>query len=172
MKSYRLLFVALLLCTAANAQNPRHQARVEERDARHQVAMRIMDSIVLSRHYCFTPISMEVEPAGRPLNIYDVRYNITMNGDEDVDIFIPCVVGITPPYHLRVLNYVMTYMSDYRAVQNQDGWNISFSTRTPDGVLRDFVFTVYSITGETTLDLTSEDEQVTVTYSGTLRGTY
>ena len=135
MKYVYLILAAALLATSASAQTgmtreqmeSRHQERVQMRDARHQTEIKQMDSIVLNRYYKFMPTSFQQEPAGNMHQIYSIMYSLAMYKDY-VDIDIPYIVGVVAPYHLTIMNYITFDIQKYTAVQNEDGWTISFSS--------------------------------------------
>lgn len=170
MKYAYLLIAALLVSLTVGAQETSRERRVQERETRNAAAMRQMDSIILSRNFRFTPNTMRIEPAGMLNNIYDLRYYIQMNGEQDVDFFFPIIRGVTPPYSIVLMNYISTDILNYRTVQGNDNWTVEFSSRLQDTEMYNFSFRIYPITGETVLTLTTSLNPA-VTYTGRFEGT-
>lgn len=175
MKYIYLMAAATMLWFTAGAQTPmqmdsRHAERVQERDLRHKADLQYMDSVVLSRNYKFTPNTFQQQPAGSMHQIYSVLYFVTLN-DDYADIDIPYIKGSIAPYYLTVMNYITTDLQGYTAVQTNDGWEISFSTNLYSVNKYTFKFTIYSVTRECVLSISS-DLYPTVTYNGSIQGTY
>ena len=156
MKYVYLILAAALLATSASAQTgmtreqmeSRHQERVQMRDARHQTEIKQMDSIVLNRYYKFMAMYKDY-----------------------VDIDIPYIVGVVAPYHLTIMNYITFDIQKYTAVQNEDGWTISFSSNLYSDNTYTFTFKIYSITREAVLNIAST-LYPTVTYYGSIQQIY
>lgn len=177
MKKIILLASLTLFGLGAFAQNAnyaqmdsRHAERVQRRDVRNADALKTMDSIVLTRYYKFSPTTFQLEPAGNLRNIYNVFYNITLRADY-IDVDIPYIKGLTPPYYVTTLNCITYDIQNYTAVQNPDGWYISFSSYLQGPNKYTFEFNVNAVSGEAILTLSS-DIYNTVTYSGSFMGTY
>ena len=178
MKYVYLILAAALLATSASAQTgmtreqmeSRHQERVQMRDARHQTEIKQMDSIVLNRYYKFMPTSFQQEPAGNMHQIYSIMYSLAMYKDY-VDIDIPYIIGVVAPYHLTIMNYITFDIQKYTAVQNEDGWTISFSSNLYSDNTYTFTFKIYSITREAVLNIAST-LYPTVTYYGSIQQIY
>jgi len=176
MKYVYLILAAALLATSASAQTgmtreqmeSRHQERVQMRDARHQTEIKQM--IVLNRYYKFMPTSFQQEPAGNMHQIYSIMYSLAMYKDY-VDIDIPYIVGVVAPYHLTIMNYITFDIQKYTAVQNEDGWTISFSSNLYSDNTYTFTFKIYSITREAVLNIAST-LYPTVTYYGSIQQIY
>ena len=183
MKLLYLILVATMLALSAAAQAPEdestmtreqreqhHEQRVEERAVRHQNELKYMDSVVLSRNYKFVPNSFQQEPAGNMHQIYSVLYFLSMRGDY-IDIDMPYLVGEVPPYHLTIMNYITFDIQKYTAVQDEDGWTVSFMSNLYSTNTYTFTFKIYSITREAVLTLASQ-MYPTVTYNGTVQAIY
>lgn len=183
MKHLYLILAATMIALSAAAQAPedestmtreqreqRHEQRVEERAVRHQNELKYMDSVVLSRNYKFVPNSFQQEPAGNMHQIYSVLYFLSMRGDY-MDIDMPYIVGEVPPYHLTIMNYITFDIQKYTAVQDEDGWTVSFMSSLYSTNTYTFTFKIYSITREAVLTLASQ-MYPTVTYNGTVQAIY
>lgn len=177
MKYIFLMAATALLWFSAGAQTPatgqmdsRHAQRVQERTLRHQSDMKYMDSVVLSKNYKFTPYSFQQQPAGNMHQIYSTLYYLIMTPDY-ADIDIPYISGSVAPYYLVPMNYITHDIKNYTAVQNKDGWTVSFSTSLYSINNYTFTFTIYSLTRECNLEIAS-DLYPTVTYSGTIQGIF
>lgn len=187
MRKY-LLSAAILLAVAATAllvptihrsmaQNQKKElrdqqraARIKEREIKRQEYARHMDSIVLSHNFIFSPTSFQMQPAGMSHTITNTMFDIIVSPDY-TDIYIPYIKGIVPPYTMSVIDYVAPYTSDYVTEQGENVWTVSFKTSMFDGVDYTFKFTIYTISGSATLDLSS-DLYNTVSYNGYITGRY
>ena len=74
--------------------------------------------------------------------IYSIMYSLAMYKDY-VDIDIPYIVGVVAPYHLTIMNYITFDIQKYTAVQNEDGWTISFSSNLYSDNTYTFTFKIY-----------------------------
>lgn len=151
-------------------QDSRHAERLEQRKARHAAFIQSMDSTILSRNYRFIPSSFQVEPAGAMRQIYNPQYEVAVRNDY-IDVYIPYVKGVVPPYYLTVLNYITYDMNGYTAVQTNDGWTITFTSSLYSINKYLFTFNIYSVSGEATLNISTELYN-TVTYYGTILKVY
>ena len=122
MKYVYLVAAVLLFSVTAAAQNPRREARLQERYERHQAAMRSMDSLVLSRDFRFMPNTVQLMPAGRMNYITNIRYSIDVYPNGSVEFFLPFIYGAVAPYNMVLLNYLSARVADYTAVQTDQGW--------------------------------------------------
>ncbi|MDD3108958.1 MAG: DUF4251 domain-containing protein, partial [Alistipes sp.] len=158
----------------SSASNPQiesvHQQRVQMRAARHQSEILQMDSIVLSRYYKFTPSSFQQEPAGNMHNIYSITYSLSIY-DNYMDVDLPYLVGSIPPYQLTIMNYITFDVRKYTAIQNENGWTITFLSDLYSANTYTFTLTLYSITREAVLNIASE-LYPTVTYYGSIDRIY
>mgnify|MGYP003302626203 CR=1 FL=1 len=105
------------------AQNLRQQHRAERMAAYEKY----LDSLVMSHNFRFIPQTIQQLPAGMMRNLANPAYEVVIR-NEDVDVCIPYIKGLTPPYYPVVFNYVLPYVSGYTAEQASDGWNVTFST--------------------------------------------
>lgn len=147
-----------------------HQAREKAREVRTANFAKHIDSLVLSHNFSFTPTSYQMQPAGSMRLTYNPNFKVSVYPDF-VDIYVPYIKGITPPYYLTVINYTITSPKGYSAIQTDEGWTVSFKTNLFSINTYTFTFSIYSSTGETTLNISS-DIYNTVTYSGSLMGHY
>ena len=178
---YLLLLLALTCSYAASAQTTpeetrkqeemqRRQEREKEREARTAKFQQQMDSIILTHSYAFLPNQFQQQPAGMPHQIVNPNLRLDVYPDF-TDVYLPYIKGITPPYQMTVLNYTISYVEGYSAVQNSQGWVITFKSNLFSVNNYTFTLTVYTATGEAILDLSS-DIYNTVTYNGTIMGHY
>lgn len=161
---------AMSQATGAGSQEEfesRRAAKIQERDARHQSEIKYVDSLVLSRNYKFTPENFQQEPAGEMHNIYGIVYTFEMFSDNYMSIDLPYIAGAVPPYRMTVMNEMTKDIQKYTAVQDSDGWTITFSSNLYSDNTYTFTFKIYSITQECELNIVS-DLYPTVTYNGTI----
>ena len=132
----------------------RHKAREARRAERLAAYERFMDSIVLARNFKFLPSTVQQEPAGPTRMLSNPNYELAVWGTE-VDICLPYIKGVTPPYYFVLLNYTLPSVSNYITEQTHDGWNVSFSTTLFSASDYNFSFEIYSSSGTATLTLSS-----------------
>ena len=75
--------------------------------------------------------------------------------DTEVDICLPYIKGITPPYYFVLLNYTLPSVSNYITEQTHDGWTVSFSSTLFSASEYNFAFEIYSNTGTAVLTISS-----------------
>ena len=178
---YLLLLIATAWCYSSNgseltenkqSDNPSHLARVQSRAARHAAHIHYVDSLVLTRNFTFKPSSFQREPAGIPHEIYNPLFGVAMYADV-IDVDIPFIKGIAPPYSIVHMNYTLSEVlyNNYMAIQDADGWVISFDSNFFGSDTYSFSFKVYSLTGAVVLTL-SNVTYGTVTYNGSLLAHY
>lgn len=148
----------------------KHLDRVKEREARTAKYEKYMDSLILSHEYSFIPTTFQQQPAGMPRTIYNPNFRLGVYSDF-VDVYLPYIKGITPPYYITIINYTLPYIENYVAVQGEDSWTISFKSNLFSVNNYTFTFTIYTKTGEANLDISSNMYN-TVTYSGSIVGHY
>ena len=153
-----------------HASELRHQARVQEREIKTAEFKKHIDSIVLTHSYRFLPSSFTRQPAGMTRMIYNPNFQLGVYEDF-VDICLPYIKGITPPYFITVLNYTITNPDNYIAKQTNEGWTITFNSSLFSANNYTFTLNIYGATGEAVLNLSS-DLYNTVTYNGTIMGNY
>lgn len=137
-----------------DTREARHKAREERRAARLAAYERFMDSIVLARNFKFIPSDMQQEPAGTTRQLNNPNYELAV-WDTEVDICLPYIKGVTPPYYFVLLNYTLPSVSNYLTEQTHDGWNVSFSSSLFSATDYDFSLAIYSSSGTATLTISS-----------------
>ena len=102
--------------TATSQESPRelqrearHKEREERRAQRLAEYEHFLDSIVLARNFQFNPQSMQQQPAGSTRILNNPNYLLTIWGSE-VDVCLPFIKGVTPPYYPVLLNYTLIGM--------------------------------------------------------------
>ena len=151
-----------------DTREQRHKEREQRRAQRLAEYERYMDSIVLARNFKFLPSSVQQEPAGPTRMLSNPNYELSVWGTE-VDICLPYIKGVTPPYYFVLLNYTLPSVSNYITEQTHDGWNVSFSTTLFSASDYNFSFDIYSSSGTATLTLSST-WYPDVQYSGAISG--
>lgn len=171
MKFIYLVFASTLLWFSAGAQMmPRNEARQQERQVKHADYVKYMDSVIMTRNYRFSPNSYQQQPAGPMRFTYNPDNELVMYKTY-MDINIPYVAGFTPPYYLTSLSIVTSDVENYTAVQTKDGWRITFGSFLLTENKYSFTLDVFAVSREATLSVAS-DVYNTVTYNGTIQGTY
>ena len=171
MKNLFLVMAASLFGLSASAQVlitdaeylSRRTERVEARAARNSADLKRMDSIVMSKGYRFLPDQFQQMPAGVAHTIYNPSY---------VDIDLPYIQNaVAGPAIITSLNALMPQVQGYAAVQNSDGWTITFQTDAMTEYTYTFTLTIYSLTQEGVLTVAT-DQFNTVTYQGTVKALF
>ena len=90
----------------AQQREQRHIEREKRRAQRQAEYERYVDSIILARNYQFYPQSMQQQPAGQMRLLNNPNFELSV-WDSEVDIFMPYIKGVTPPYYTVLLNYTM-----------------------------------------------------------------
>ena len=137
-----------------DTREQRHKEREQRRAQRLAEYERFMDSIVLARNFKFLPSTVQQEPAGPTRMLSNPNYELAVWGTE-VDICLPYIKGVTPPYYFVLLNYTLPSVSNYITEQTHDGWNVSFSSTLFSASDYNFSFEIYSSSGTATLTLSS-----------------
>ena len=137
-----------------DTREQRHKEREQRRAQRLAEYERFRDSIVLARNFKFLPSTVQQEPAGPTRMLSNPNYELAVWGTE-VDICLPYIKGVTPPYYFVLLNYTLPSVSNYITEQTHDGWNVSFSTTLFSASDYNFSFEIYSSSGTATLTLSS-----------------
>ena len=132
----------------------RHIEREKRRAERQAEYEKYIDSIILARNFQFTPTSMQQQPAGQMRLLNNPNFGIQVWGSE-VDIFLPYIKGVTPPYYTVMLNYTMPSVNKYITEQTQEGWLITFTSSLFSGSDYDFSLEVYTSSGSATLTIAS-----------------
>lgn len=175
---------ALSLWVDAQQEDPRQQRReqrqqmtaerraerIKKREERTAAYIRHIDSIVLSRNFIFNPTSMQRQPAGQYISINNPSFEVAYYSDY-IDVHIPFIKGVVPPYYPVVLNAILPSVSNYTTIQNTGGWTVTFSSWLYGG--SDYIFTldIYSASGSAVLTIKSLADN-TVTYSGYISQVY
>ena len=148
----------------------RRAERIKKREERIAAYIRHIDSIVLSRNFIFNPTSMQRQPAGQFISINNPSFEVAYYTDY-IDVHIPFIKGVVPPYYPVVLNAILPSVSDYTTIQNTGGWTVTFSSWLYGG--SDYIFTleIYSASGSAVLTIKSLADN-TVTYSGYISQVY
>lgn len=137
-----------------DTREQRHKEREQRRAQRLAEYEHYMDSIVLARNFRFLPSTVQQEPAGPTRMLSNPNYELAI-WDTEVDICLPYIKGITPPYYFVLLNYTLPSVSNYITEQTHDGWNVSFSSTLFSASDYNFSFEIYSNTGTAVLTISS-----------------
>ena len=137
-----------------DTREQRHKEREQRRAQRLAEYEHYMDSIILARNFRFLPSTVQQEPAGPTRMLSNPNYELAI-WDTEVDICLPYIKGITPPYYFVLLNYTLPSVSNYITEQTHDGWNVSFSTTLFSASDYNFSFEIYSNTGTAVLTISS-----------------
>ena len=179
MKNLFLVMAASLFGLSASAQVlitdaeylSRRTERVEARAARNSADLKRMDSIVMSKGYRFVPDQFQQMPAGVAHTIYNPNFMLTVKPSY-VDIDLPYIQNaVAGPAIITSLNALMPQVQGYAAVQNSDGWTITFQTDAMTEYTYTFTLTIYSLTQEGVLTVAT-DQFNTVTYQGMVKALF
>ena len=140
--------------TVNDTREARHTEREQRRAERLAAYERFMDSIVLARNFKFLPSDIQQEPAGPTRQLVNPNYELSI-WDTEVDICLPYIKGVTPPYYFVLLNYTLPSVSRYITEQTRDGWNVSFSSTLFSATDYNFSIDIYSASGSATLTISS-----------------
>lgn len=138
----------------AQQREQRHIEREKRRAERQAAYERYIDSIVLARNYQFIPQSMQQQPAGQTRLLNNANFELSVWGSE-VDIFLPYIKGVTPPYYTVMLNYTMPSVQKYVTEQTQEGWLVTFTSSLFSGSDYNFSLEIYKSSGSATLTIAS-----------------
>ena len=138
----------------AQQREQRHIEREKRRATRQAEYERYIDSLVLARNFQFNPQSMQQQPAGSMRLLNNPNFELSVWGSE-VDIFLPYIKGVTPPYYTVMLNYTLPDVARYVTEQTQEGWLITFASSLFSGSEYDFSLEIYTSTGSATLTISS-----------------
>lgn len=144
----------------------RHKEREERRAQRLAEYEHFLDSIVLSRNFQFNPQSMQQQPAGSVRILNNPNYLLTIWGSE-VDVCLPFIKGVTPPYYPVLLNYTLPSVMQYVTEQTHEGWLVTFSSSLFSATTYRFSLEIYSSSGSATLTI-STSWYPDVQYSGSI----
>ena len=137
-----------------DTREARHLAREQRRAQRLAEYEKFMDSIVLSRNFKFVPTDIQQQPAGSTRLLSNPNYELSV-WDTEVDICLPYIKGVTPPYYFVLLNYTLPSVSRYITEQTRDGWNVSFSSYLFSATEYNFSLDIFSSSGSATLTIAS-----------------
>ncbi len=154
--------------TKAQQREQRHLEREKRRAERQASYERYIDSIVLSRNYQFSPQSMQQQPAGPMRLLNNANFELSVWGSE-VDIFMPYIKGVTPPYYTVMLNYTLPSVSNYLTEQTQEGWLVTFGASLFSASGYKFSLEIYTASGSALLTIGS-DWYPDVQYNGSISG--
>ncbi|MBO5961799.1 MAG: DUF4251 domain-containing protein [Alistipes sp.] len=138
----------------AQQREQRHIEREQRRAERQAEYEKYINSIILARNYQFSPQSMQQEPAGPVRLLNNPNFGIQVWGSE-VDIFLPYIKGVTPPYYTVMFNYTMPSVDRYITEQTQEGWLVTFASSLFSGSDYDFSLEIYTSSGSATLTISS-----------------
>ena len=138
----------------AQQREQRHIEREQRRAQRQAEYEKYIDSIVLARNYQFSPQSMQQQPAGQMRLLNNPNFGLQVWGSE-VDIFLPYIKGVTPPYYTVMFNYTMPSVKKYITEQTQEGWLVTFTSSLFSGSDYDFSLEIYTSSGSATLTISS-----------------
>jgi len=126
---------------------------------------------VMSKGYRFVPDQFQQMPAGVAHTIYNPNFMLTVKPSY-VDIDLPYIQNaVAGPAIITSLNALMPQVQGYAAVQNSDGWTITFQTDAMTEYTYTFTLTIYSLTQEGVLTVAT-DQFNTVTYQGTVKALF
>ncbi len=149
-------------------RSERHLQRERQRAQRLAEYEHYIDSIVLARNFKFVPQNIEQEPAGTVRILNNPSYQISVWGSE-VDICLPYIKGITPPYYFVLFNYTLPAVQRYVTQQTNEGWLVTFTSSLFSASDYDFSLDIYSASGSATLTISST-WYPDVTYDGSIIG--
>ncbi|MBQ7856207.1 MAG: DUF4251 domain-containing protein [Alistipes sp.] len=144
----------------------RHKMREERRAQRLAEYERYLDSLVLSHQFQFIPQDIQQQPAGPTRQLNNPNFQLAIWGSE-VDVCLPYIKGVTPPYYYVVLNYTLPSVSNYLTEQTHDGWVVSFDTSLYSVTDYHFSLSIYTSSGSATLTI-STSWYPDVEYDGTI----
>ncbi len=138
----------------AQQREQRHIEREKRRAERQAEYEKYIDSIVLARNFQFNPQSMQQQPAGQMRLLNNANFELSVWGNE-VDIFLPYIKCVTPPYYTVMLNYTVPSVQRYITEQTQEGWLVTFTSSLFSGSDYDFSLEIYTSSGSATLTIAS-----------------
>ena len=146
----------------------RHIAREKARAQRLAEYERSVDSMVLARSFRFNPTTMQQQPAGSPRLLTNPAFLLSV-WDSVVDVCLPFIKGVTPPYYTVILNYTLPSVTMYTTEQTREGWLVTFSSTLFSATQYNFSLEIYSSSGSATLTI-STSWYPDVQYSGSITG--
>lgn len=143
--------------SSASREQQREQRHIEreKRRAERQAAYeRYIDSLVLSRNFQFSPQTMQQQTAGGVRVLNNPDFGLQVWGSE-VDVFLPYIKGVTPPYYTVILNYALPMVQNYLTEQTREGWHVTFNSSLYSGSDYGFSLEIYSSSGSGVLTISS-----------------
>ena len=165
----KLLILTILAATSLSivaAQSPhttgspdesreeRRKERMERRAQRTAEYIKYVDSLVQARSFSFIPLTFQMQPAGTLRQITNTAFELNIYPTW-VDIYLPYLKGITPPYYLTILNYALPRINDYQALRTPTGWKITFNSTMFSANTYNFELDIIAATGSTTLTIST-----------------
>jgi hypothetical protein len=154
----------------AGSPNESHEAkrkeRMERRAQRTADYIHYVDSLVGSRSFSFIPLTFQMQPAGTLRQITNTSFELNFYPTW-VDVYLPYIKGITPPYYISILNYALPRIDNYEAARTTDGWKVTFNSSLFSANVYTFELDIVSATGSSTLTISTPIYN-TVQYSGQL----
>lgn len=111
---------------------------------------------------------MQQQPAGSVRLLNNANFELSVWGSE-VDIFMPYIKGVTPPYYTVMLNYTLPSVSQYVTEQTQEGWLVTFSSSLFSASDYNFSLEIYTASGSAVLTIGSS-WYPDVQYNGSISG--
>ena len=149
-------------------RNEKREAREKRREERLAEYTRYIDSVIMSHNFRFNPQTMQLQPAGANRIIANPNFNLAL-WDATVDLCLPYIKGITPPYRYVILNYTLPSVSDLVTEQTAHGWTVSFSSSLFSAQTYTFTLEIFASEGGGTLTISSPWYN-SVQYSGSITG--
>ena len=160
------LFTLIISLRTASSQNSREEKRAQRAEARQERyarETRYIDSLVLSKDWQFTPITIS-QFAGPTQSIFR-NYYIDFE-DNLVQVYLPYYKGYVNQY-LTILNFDIWQPENYSIGKTSDGWHIVFSGTDFTGNTYTFDFNISTPSGQVELEVRSTFYN-TVTYNGSI----
>ncbi len=154
----------------SNPKSERREVRENRRAQRQATMEREIDSIVMAKAFIFSPQTAQQEPAGKYMMLSNPNFEVRV-WDNSADVFIPYMMGATPPYRSVLLNCTISGLNEYTTVQTDDGWLISFDSNLYSSSSFKFKLEVNAKFGTATLTV-SNIWNTTMTYGGMLSKIY
>ncbi len=148
----------------------RREVREKRRAVKQAAFQKSIDSIVMSHNFQFNPQTMQRQIAGSMHLLSNPNFSVGY-WDGTIDVFLPYVKGIVPPYQHVILNYTVPSVENYVTEQTDDGWLVTFQTSLFSASTYTFSLKISSKYGGATLTLKNPFYN-TVTYTGSITQLY
>jgi hypothetical protein len=158
-----VLIISLHTVHSQNSRQERRSLRAEARQERYARETRYIDSLVLSKDWQFTPITIS-QFAGPTQSIFRNYYVEMFNNS--VQVYLPYYKGYVNQY-LTILNFDIWQPENYSIEKSTDGWHVVFSGTDFTGNTYTFDFNISTPSGQVELELRSTFYN-TVSYSGSI----